>query len=65
MFRVSAPVISYLMSGIRKNPSLLSELMSKKHEEEATRAAIRAYIESLVDNLAFIDSSKEVKKTLD
>ena len=63
-FRVSAWVISKLMSGIRKKPALLSELLSRKQDAEATRAAIQAHVETLVDSHAVIDSVEGVRQHL-
>ena len=61
---VSAPVISYLMSGIRKKPALFSELLSRKQDVETTRAVIRDHVGTLVDSHAIIDSVKGVQKHL-
>jgi len=44
-FRVSNQVVSRLICGLRKNTSLLSELISKRAELQASRESIRRHLE--------------------
>ena len=50
------------MSRIRKNSSLLSELLAQLQEKENSRALIKIYLESLVDYHVIIDSADNVRR---
>ena len=63
-FRVTAPAISRLVVMALKNPRLLSEMMSKRAELQQQKAAIRTWIEEMLQHNVFLDSVASVTKTL-
>ena len=63
-FRVTPAAISTLVKMVSKNPSRLSELISKKRENDTTRAAIKEQIEKMAAKKEIIDSTAAVTAKL-
>ena len=56
-FRVSAPMVSRLVTAARKNKHFFDELWQQKEDREAQRGAIRTYIAAKDERNEFIDST--------
>ena len=63
-FRKTTAAISALMCRLRKNPSLLSELISQRNLRLAERHKIQDFILEKVEKDEFIDSTKKMQRQI-